>query len=965
MHQTGLGQGQTAAQWAQVKEVLFEVFAAPKDQQLAAAEKLCGGDTALWAEVNALLQLEEDHPIAIDRPAVPAINVGSKIGRFYIEKKLGSGGMGTVYLARGQEIGAKQVAIKTLHTPNAGDAVTGRFYREREILANLQHPNIAKLYEGGTDQNGTPFLVMEYIEGEPVTTYCDQHRLSLESRMRLFIKVCEAVDDAHQNLVVHRDIKPGNILVDRSGTPKLLDFGIAKLLDPLNTGTHPHPNTATHLRPMTPSYAAPEQVLGEPITTLTDVYALGLLLYELLFGCRAQRLETGERAELIEVIVRNDPPTFLQLRQPQSDIDWEDIAGKRSTHPQKMQGVLHPELQAIISKALQKNPEARYPSARKLAQDVARPLKGTPPEVMAGHPFYFLWRTILANSGKLVLAMGLFGLALVAMLAVWSAGTETRLEERRAQELAAFTVNMLTMATPQEAALINDVNLPASPLLDLAEQHLDELKNQDPQRRAQLLHALGRVQQNRGFEKKAGRLLEQALNLQQQVPVPNPQAEIEIRLTLLRHCFSLGLIEEGFEHIQRNRALLESVPEDEWQCHAKTLTRDLEFRLEAIFFWLGDEQAMLDVHQKLETLFEQPGRTSGPEYVEFLRSNIHFRMFFSILPISIQEAGKAIGKSIAIYGSDHVNTALIRIKKAVLLNDIGRYQQALTEFDLALPILEKNLGAFHPQMSFPYFFKAISLINLGDIEKAETLLDNAQLIFERTDMSRQWHKLSSLYMLIYTLRVNGMDDRAEPLILKGLETFGDNPKYRAMASGFHLQYAGILLQRGDTEAAGSHYRKALNYRRETLGEDHYLTGYAYQTLGVWYGSKGDQKKAHELISKSLSMGQSQGLRGTYMRLEGTRALMDMAQEQKDLDRAIALCGSMLPEIEQALGPGSYQAFDLRIRKCELLLEQNDKKAATRTFQEIQSLMNRETQLKPDLKARVQALEPKLANPTNR
>ncbi len=312
---------------------------------------------------------------------------------YRIIRRIGKGGMGVVYLAekQGDDI-KRQVALKLLKRGTDTDEVLSRFRLERTVLAALDHPNIAKLYDAGTDESGRPYFVMEYVQGQAIDDFADANALSIESRLILFRKVCDAVHHAHQNLVVHRDIKPQNIVVTPSGEPKLLDFGIAKLLNPdlSHAGIH----TAPLLQLMTPEYASPEQVRGGLVGTSSDVYSLGVLLYELLTGHRPLRLSTRLREEIVRVVC-DEPPErpstainrVLTHHLPDGstrEVDAATISKRRSVTPDRLRKRLAGDLDLIVLKALEKTPDRRYRSALDLAQDIERHVMGLPVEARRG-----------------------------------------------------------------------------------------------------------------------------------------------------------------------------------------------------------------------------------------------------------------------------------------------------------------------------------------------------------------------------------------------------------------------------------------------------------------------------------------------------------------------------------------------------------------------------------------------------
>ena len=320
---------------------------------------------------------------------IPDPMIGQRLGAYRIEREIGSGGMRVVYVAeRADNSFQRRVAIKVIRRGMDSDFILRRFRHERRILAALDHPNIARLLDGGATDTGLPYFVMEYIEGQPLYAYCDSHRLNLRERLTLFCQVCEAVNYAHQRLIIHRDIKPNNILVTPAGVPKLFDFGIAKLLNP-EISSDTLPVTAAVTRMMTVEYASPEQVEGLPITHLSDVYSLGVLLYELLTGHRPYRFRTRQPYEMARVICEEQPESpstaldrtdnVVPVAQVDSDaITIRHLCDMRRETPDGLRRELSGGLDDIALRALRKDPLQRYQSAAALGEDLERYLKGHP-----------------------------------------------------------------------------------------------------------------------------------------------------------------------------------------------------------------------------------------------------------------------------------------------------------------------------------------------------------------------------------------------------------------------------------------------------------------------------------------------------------------------------------------------------------------------------------------------------------
>ena len=306
----------TPEEWSAAKQILGEALERPAAERPAYLDEACGGDAELRRRIEALIESDEQNWSLMEAPAASSSSLaaglypkfsGERIGVYEILQEIGHGGMGIVYLARrADEQFEKRVAIKLARLGISGDEMDRRFRAERQIVASLDHPNIARLLDGGATTDGQSYLVMEYVEGKPLGIWCDARKLGIRERLEIFLEVCTPVQYAHQHLVVHRDLKPANILVTEEGTVKLLDFGIAKLIGPDLSGDLAE-RTSTLFRLLTPDYASPEQVRGGPISTASDVYALGVVLYELLTGERPYKVADSSPAEMLSIICEREP----------------------------------------------------------------------------------------------------------------------------------------------------------------------------------------------------------------------------------------------------------------------------------------------------------------------------------------------------------------------------------------------------------------------------------------------------------------------------------------------------------------------------------------------------------------------------------------------------------------------------------------------------------------------------------
>jgi serine/threonine protein kinase len=362
----------------------------------------CAADPALRAQVETLLAADERAGNFLQTPAAPPVEslVGRHVGPYRVLREIGRGGMGVVYLAeRADDQFRKHVAIKLVKRGMDTDAILRRFRHEQQILAELDHPNIAKLLDGGATEDGLSYFIMDYVEGLPIDRYCDRHKLPTEERLKLFRTVCSAVHYAHQRHIVHRDLKPSNVLVTTEGVPKLLDFGIAKVLHPEESGTGILPvqnrleacttTTGTALRPMTPDYASPEQVRGAPVAPASDVYSLGILLYELLTGHRPYRVAGRTPQEIERVITEEQPEKpSLVIRHVEKISDAagaapvmltpESVSATREGRPERLGHRLSGDLDNMVLMALRKEPERRYASVEQFSEDIRRHLEGRP-----------------------------------------------------------------------------------------------------------------------------------------------------------------------------------------------------------------------------------------------------------------------------------------------------------------------------------------------------------------------------------------------------------------------------------------------------------------------------------------------------------------------------------------------------------------------------------------------------------
>ena len=546
-----------AERWARVEAIVADAMEIPAEQRAAAISAACGDDASLRTDVLSLLAQWETDPDYLAHPLVEAPvsmrdRSGESIGPWALTHLLGRGGMGEVYHAERRVDDAVQAAaLKVIRRGRDSDDVIQRFRLERRILAQLHHPNIAQLLDAGVTPDQQPYFVMELVEGTPLTTWCDDRRRDLRDRLQLFLRICEAVEHAHQRLVVHRDLKPGNILVTPDGTPKLLDFGIGKVLEGTESfGTSIE--TLTELRLLTPEYAAPEQVNGAPITTATDVYALGVILYELLAGAHPYRRPGMTRAEL-EAAVVSEPPALPSARIA-GDVT---VAHARGLDPSTLARSLAGDLDTIVLMALRKESARRYPSAAALAEDIRRYLDGRPVSARPDTIRYRVRKFVGRNRGSVVataaILTALVGVAITSVVTsrrVAREAARVEAERDKALEVRSFLLEMFG-ATGADQAVGDTVSVRA--LLDRQSAQLDVAYAGRDAVKADMMDVLADGYDRLGLYREAEPLAREALALRQRL-LPPDHPDIGASLNLLG-----WILHERGERKEAEPLLLEAV----------------------------------------------------------------------------------------------------------------------------------------------------------------------------------------------------------------------------------------------------------------------------------------------------------------------------------------------------------------------------------------------------------------------
>lgn len=850
--------------WSRISDLVARALELPAAERAAFLAREAG-DERVREEAASLVEAAVSGASFLDRlgdriqrptrsataPAPEPPRAGRRVGPWRLVEPLGRGGMGTVYLAeRADGAFDQRVALKLLRAPLLGSEGRNRFTAERQILARLEHPAIARLLDGGILPDGVPWFAMEYVEGVPITDACEARHLGIGERLELFVAVCDAVDYAHRSLVVHRDLKPGNVLVTADGEVKLLDFGVAQLLAP-------DERASADRHPVTPAYAAPEQLRGDATTTATDVWALGVLLYELLTGRRPHDEVIRDEATGTATYGPLTAPSERLTRDDEEARSTRELAARGTARRRRLHGRIADDMDAIVCKALEPNPLRRYRGAAELADDVRRHQERLP--VRAREPSLgyqlrcFVGRHRLEVAAVAIIA---FLLLAVAGLAVHSALRARADRQRLAQErgkaeaVAEFLLGVFTVADPEEAP---GETVSARALLDRGARRVREDLADQPGVQASMLHTLGRAYRSLGLYERADRLLSQALELRRgggRESAPELAATLlELGRTRLGRDDAEGaeaLLEEALERLGEpapvtaaeraatlsTLAAARSARNDFAGAEAalrRTLalqrrlgleaeTADTLFALGEALHFTGDfDQAWQRIQEAVE-VYRRVGRTDSPEYANALLSlaAVHHTPRGGTEGIELAEEALALRRR--IYGPDHplVSEALIAAGQAAA--DAGRPAAAERRLRQAVR-LERRRTPASEGLARALAHLARVLRDRDQPAEAVALLDEAVSLGARRPRSTT--HVTALDGLGDALRAAGRLDEAERRYRERLglcrKMFGrDHP----MAIRAEVDLAGVALDRHDFAAAEAALRRALVIYGEILRREH-------------------------------------------------------------------------------------------------------------------------------------------------
>jgi serine/threonine-protein kinase len=692
--------------------------------------------------------------------------LGKHVGPYRIERFISHGGMGAVYEAfRDDGQFQKRVAIKLVRPVALSKELIERFHLERQTLARLDHPNIAGLLDGGTTDDGTPYLAMEFVDGVPIDEYCDSNKLSIDERLELFRIVCLAVQYAHQNLVVHRDIKPGNILVTSSGAPKLLDFGIAKFL---NDAQQSEPSEATRvgLRFITLEYASPEQIKGEPITTTSDVYSLGVLLYKLLTGRSPYQFKSHLPHEITRVICEQEPlkpSTTPQKTSPELAIQaLEEASEHRSLTPDKLRRTLAGDLDNILLKSLQKDPSRRYASVEQFVEDIRRRRDGLPvvarPDTLRYRTSKFLARHKLGVAATAMVALALFaGVAGV----LWQARVAQR-EAEKSSRINAFLLRMLGSINPAEEG--RDITV--SDALDRAADNVHEELGNEPELEASVRKTLGTTYHGLGNYEKAHKQLAMAV-----ATLSAQSRRNERELASAMH--ELGSVEQSvgnFSHAEslyaRSIAIFRSVSSLERTPDLAQTLNDLgTLRGDARNDFIGAEQLFREALAMYERAYGSEHNKISETLANIavaLHSQKRLVEADSVYTVAMRMIKK-------LRGEDHMEYANVLSSYAMLLGDAGDLEGSERVTRQSLAIHERLLSAEHPDVAFTRLSLAKILIDENNTVEGDSLLHAASLVLQKSLPSNHPYNLDVALWRARSLNRQKRFAESKPILVNLIE----------------------------------------------------------------------------------------------------------------------------------------------------------------------------------------------------
>jgi serine/threonine-protein kinase len=862
----------------------------------------CGDDKELFNEVVSLLVADEKEHSIFSGSATNFVAVddetidGKTFGNYKAMNKIGSGGMGSVYLAeRIDGVFQQKVALKVVNPGMNSQEIITQFEEERQILARLQHPHIARLLDGGISELGLPYFTMEYVIGKPITEYCDEENLTIEERLELFKKVCEAVLYAHQNLVIHRDIKPSNILVQDDKTVKLLDFGIAKVFEENEQQKF---LTRTGMRVLTPQYASPEQVKGDPVTTATDIYSLGLILYQLLAGCPPYEVKSTSALEMERIICLTEPQKpstmiskiFSSASDSTQKASLDLISRKRTTTIPKLKKRISGDLDNICLMAIRKEPGRRYSSIAQFIADIDNHLTGLPIIARKSTAVYRTKKFIQRHKvGVVITSLAVLIIAIVTIFYTIQLAEErdrAQLEAEKAKKVSEFLASIFKVSDPE---LSRGETITARELLDNGVKRIQSELSDQPEVLANMLGVTGNVYKSLGLYKNALVLLQKAYSINDSVLGSSSPEVAKSMNDLANLNFAMGEYESAIEKfdkaLQKRKIIygeksLEAAEsmndlamvlrqEGDYKLSEKLLSASLSIRKKLLASETPEVAQSLNnlallkqdmgQYNKSKILFEESLKINEKIY-----GKIHPSVTETIGNLAkllqqmgeYEEASKLFNETLAVdkklYGEVHplISTDLYNIaSNTKLMGDLNSAEKLYSE---VLELDKKLLGEAHPYIALDMNNLAIILSDKNDYTKAERLYKESLALNKKiygNEHPEIATTLSNLGVMYYQW---GKYSLAEPLLKSaldmGIKLLGENHPYVVRSLN---NYAYVFFLQKRYNKAVKLYRKSLGLRIKMLGEDHPHTADSFLDLGEVLIETEEYQEAEENLTRGL------------------------------------------------------------------------------------------------------------------
>lgn len=909
------------SRFERINALLERALERPENERVAWLESVCGDDTDILREVQELLTFDAEQTGGL-RAAVQSVAaeldaddktryVGQAVGRFRITAKLADGGMGSVFLAEHTASDFdQQVAIKLLPKHRLDTTAARRFVEERRILAGLDHPNIARMIDGGTLPDGVPYIVMDYVQGDTIDHYCQRQSLGNDAVVDLALKLCDAVQYAHRKLVIHRDIKPSNVLVDQRGEPRLLDFGIAKLL---TEDVNDPEMTRADQRIMTPMYASPEQIEGQPITTAADVYGLGLLLYRLLTGTMPYQ-PTGDTPRELAQAILSQPPETPSAAVATGTRDM--AAGNTERRARLQQRALRGELDTILLTALQKSPERRYASVAALAEDLRRFRKGRPILARRDSPLYVARKFVARHR----LPVGLVTAAAVGAMALATYYTvQLRVAKDTAEQTAGFLAGIFEASDPYRQ---NREDLTVAGLLEAGIGRLDGDESLSPLVRARLLTTIALVQRNLGNPERAETLALQALALANEHAGPNDDEVIAPLHALSKIKITAGEYPGARAFAERMLKVADSAHGRESEAAARA-TQELS----VLAYRQGDIDAMGDWAKKTYAIRKKVfppndmanavGATSLGLYHWQAGDLAKAREYYAE-SARIQEAQPQ---------RNELQYANLLHNLALLNNDTGDYAEAAEVYARSIAIRKALAAEADPILPMSLYAMAHTQARLGNQPEAHrTFLDAVQRQAAVAGREKP--------MVAYALTGHGMlleemgAQEPSAVLLNEAERIQGvvfSEPHQDMAATW-IGLSRLASRAGEYDRARQLVNDAIELRTRMEGADDFGTLRAYNALGRVEFASGNWSAAESALRHALDQLTAAAEGDHPFAVEARSWLGRVRLERGDAEGAIALLREALTLGVDRLGADHVENVYRRLWLADALIESGDRAA---------------------------------------